>query len=197
MWQLFPRRAGCAQWGCEFVRQEGAFGIGESSVLLSAILNNNEDVKGILGDIMEIRLLDQTWGCHGEDMLSNEHCYLQAGRRDQALVLSSLALPLRCASVPVRRGSLFCLYEAEYTSVTGPITTTYKSTAWAVLCISSYGSAHLLYTPREVSMYTGVGKFVNPLEMSDFLKLNLEINSKGFEEWKLMMYTDLALFLGH
>lgn len=60
MWQLFPRRAGCAQWGCGFVRQEGAFGMGENSVLLSAVLNHNEDVKGILGDIMEIRLLDQT-----------------------------------------------------------------------------------------------------------------------------------------
>lgn len=58
MWRLFPGRAGCAQWGCGFARQEGAFGMGERSVF--AVLNQNEDVKGILGDIMEIRLLDQT-----------------------------------------------------------------------------------------------------------------------------------------
>lgn len=175
MWQLFPGRAGCAQWGCEFARQEGAFGLGERSVLLSAVLNHNEDVKGILGDIMEIRLLDQTWGCHGEDMLSDEHCYLQAGRRDRALVFSSLALPLWCASVSVKWGSLFCLYEARNTSVTGPITSSYKSTAWAELYTRSYGSPHSLYTLTEVIksvrepvwMYSGVWTSENTLEMAN------------------------------
>lgn len=195
MWQLFPRRAGCAQWGCGFVRQEGAFGMGESSVLPSAELNHNEDVKGILGDIMEIRLLDQTWGCHGEDMLSDEHCYLQAGRRDEALVFSSLAFPHWCASVSVKRGSLFCLYEAGYTSVTGPITTTYKSTAWAALYISSYGSPHLLYALREVLVYKSESLFLlmlaqvqipNTFIVKTILQLNVKLQKYGLRcSWEL------------
>lgn len=50
------------QWGCGFAWQEaeGFWHGGEYSVMLSAVLDHNEDVKGILGDIMEIRLLDQT-----------------------------------------------------------------------------------------------------------------------------------------
>lgn len=111
-----------------------------------AVLNHNEDVIGTLGDIMEIELLKQLWGCHGEHVLSTECRYLQAGLRDLALILSHIQIRTHTAavcrsdeSVSVRRGALFPLYETGRTTDTRLITATHKS----AVCLKSLNSMSL------------------------------------------------------
>lgn len=106
----------------------GEVGLEREGSLL-AVLNHNEDVIGTLGDIMEIELLKQPRGCHGEHALSTECCYLQAGLRDLALILSHIQI--RTHMVSLMRvfllGALFPLYETGRPTDTGLITVTHKS----------------------------------------------------------------------
>lgn len=71
-----------------------------------AALNHNEDVMRTLGDIMEIELLKQPWGCHGEHALGTQCCYLQAGLRDLALILSHIQIHTHMGFLPL---SLFLM----------------------------------------------------------------------------------------
>lgn len=64
-----------------------------------------------------------------------------------------LSRTLSLSDVPLCQSSkvpYFVFMMLKYTSVTMPITSSYKSTAWAELYIRSYGSPHSLYTLPEI-----------------------------------------------